>query len=182
MRPDPAKLSVLVVVATLAAGCAQSPASGLFKARPGSTASADRSSEPEAARQPVVLGSRAAIGDTREPSSFVAGSAAVSPAPATATRRDVTGSANAPTPEGAEPLAKPAGATPAATLPSGKTSDPTAGKRGAATAAGVIIVGDGDTLLKIASRHRVSVSALMTENRLLSLAVAPGQQLVIPKR
>jgi LysM repeat protein len=44
-----------------------------------------------------------------------------------------------------------------------------------------VTVAPGETLLVIAQRHRVSVSALVSENRLSDLNVRPGTQLVIPR-
>lgn len=46
----------------------------------------------------------------------------------------------------------------------------------------VVITEPGETLLEVASRHRVSVSALMTVNGLTRLDVPPGTRLVIPRR
>jgi LysM repeat protein len=44
-----------------------------------------------------------------------------------------------------------------------------------------VIVAPGETLLVIAQRHRVSVSSLVSENRLSDLNVHPGTHLVIPR-
>ena len=48
--------------------------------------------------------------------------------------------------------------------------------------AGTVIAGPDDTLLGIAERHGVAVSALMAANGLQSLTITPGQRLVIPRR
>lgn len=43
-----------------------------------------------------------------------------------------------------------------------------------------IEVASGETLLAIADRHRVAITTLMRINRLNSIAVAPGQRLLVP--
>lgn len=46
----------------------------------------------------------------------------------------------------------------------------------------VVQVQDGDTITDIASRYRVSISAIMAENRLKDPNIFPGMQLRIPRR
>ena len=43
-----------------------------------------------------------------------------------------------------------------------------------------IEVAPGETLLAIADRHRVAITTLMRINKLNSIAVAPGQRLLVP--
>jgi LysM repeat protein len=50
-----------------------------------------------------------------------------------------------------------------------------------ATGAREVVVAPGETLLVIAQRHQVSVSSLVSENRLSELNVRPGTRLVIPR-
>ena len=168
-RPNAFLISFTVTLGPLLAGCAQSPVSGLFKANPERTETA--------ARQPMVLGSRTAIGTTettRSPETAAAGSKAS----ARGSEAKAVG----------EPKAVPApiqktapGRQTSAKSSSGNdTTDVPA--KGGQRLPNTIVVGQEDTLLKIASRHRVSVSALMTANKLTSLSVTPGQELVIPKR
>ncbi len=45
----------------------------------------------------------------------------------------------------------------------------------------VVQVQDGDTITDIASRHKVSISAIMSENRLKDPNIFPGMQLRIPR-
>jgi LysM repeat protein len=156
-------ISLTVTLGPLLAGCAQSPVSGLFKANPERTTTA--------AREPVVLGSRTAIG-TAEPSQradmgTAAGKEGSVERPAAQPAAEGSKSATGPVQKGA-----------ARHQTSGKAAPGT----GSAAAPNTVIAEEGDTLLKIASRHRVSVSALMTANKLSSLSVTPGQQLFIPKR
>jgi hypothetical protein len=48
---------------------------------------------------------------------------------------------------------------------------------------GIIVqVQDGDTISDIASRHKVSITTIMSENRLKDPNIFPGMQLRIPKR
>jgi hypothetical protein len=44
-----------------------------------------------------------------------------------------------------------------------------------------VVVAPGETLLTIAQRHHVSVSSLVSENRLSELNVRPGTRLLIPR-
>lgn len=46
---------------------------------------------------------------------------------------------------------------------------------------GTTVVAKGDTVLKIAKRHNISVAALMSANNLTTLALDPGRKLVLPK-
>jgi LysM repeat protein len=66
-------------------------------------------------------------------------------------------------------------ASPPATAPQ-PTRTPTAGRPN------VIVTEPGETLLEVASRHRVSVAALMSTNGLTRLDVPPGTRLTIPRR
>ncbi len=76
-------------------------------------------------------------------------------------------------------IVEPKRTTPISTSPAGPTRDADGKAKAAST---IVLVKADDTLLKIAEQHRVSVSALMAANRLQSLKVTPGQQLVIPAR
>lgn len=49
-------------------------------------------------------------------------------------------------------------------------------------APGMIEVQPGDSLYSLSQRHGVSISALMEENNLRSIALQPGQQLRLPAR
>ena len=164
-------ISLTVTLGPLLAGCAQSPVSGLFKANPERTTTA--------AREPMVLGSRTAIG-TAEPSHS---SGRPAEASHTVSIDRAAGGRIAVGPKAASaPVQKSAAEHQASVKGSpGKNAAGVPAQSGAA-APNTVIAEEGDTLLKIASRHRVSVSALMTANKLSSLSVTPGQQLVIPKR
>lgn len=84
------------------------------------------------------------------------------------------------------PLATPIWTTPPAPLPTAVpyTAPPRLAenrfRQTALTATGVIVV-HGDTLYGIARRHKVSIAALMSANRLQSAALSPGQTLIIPR-
>lgn len=58
---------------------------------------------------------------------------------------------------------------------------PAAGGKVAVGAGGSIVVQKGDSLYRIAQRHRVTVSALMSANGLSSPNIVPGQRLVLPR-
>lgn len=170
MTPKPLVLSLMVTLGPFVAGCAQSPVSGLFKANPERTETA--------AREPVVLGSRTAIGTaetSRLPEKPAVGGKA-------AANRSVANVVEGPRAVPALPVQKTTAGQPAsAGSKAGKDTADVPAKSGKAMP-GTMVVEEGDTLLKIASRHRVSVSELMAANKLSSLSVTPGQQLVIPKR
>ena len=55
-------------------------------------------------------------------------------------------------------------------------------KQASARPGAVVQVQDGDTITDIASRHKVSISAIMSENRLKDPNIFPGMQLRIPAR
>ena len=184
--------------AALLAGCAASPSSsGLTSVNPGHYA-------------PPVFGSRTALSDPREQAPARAPAHDIKPrtsdTPAIEPPRSASRVASsrleterpAATPparhesvdtgrrkaldaaretDNTRPVAeRPGTERPKAAAPPSKAHDPKP------AGANVVEVAEGDTLLKIATRHKVSVSALMSANRLASLSVEPGQRLVIPKR
>lgn len=191
-RLPPAALAV--VSAALLAGCAAAPSSsGLTSANPGNYA-------------PPVFGSRTALSDPREqtrqrveaPETRGRAADAKPPPshrepPRIATARVLPEQPSAAPPARHESVdtgrrkaldatreadrAKPAAERPRAETPKTATRPPSPTADG-----NVIEVAPGDTLLKIATRYKVSVSALMSANRLASLNVETGQRLVIPKR
>ena len=55
-------------------------------------------------------------------------------------------------------------------------------KQASARAGALVQVQDGESITEIASRHKVSISAIMSENRLKDPNIFPGMQLRIPAR
>lgn len=186
------RVFVLVCVVMLGASvsaCGSSPGSGLFNARVGERELRDPPGEPVA--RTAVYGTRAAISDPNEPSRFSLSDTNPSVVVAADTVPRASGdTADRPAAKKAE-RSRPreqgrgdAGTRKTASAVSGDEAAPkqSAVRPEAKPGATSVIVEQGDTLLKIANRHRVSVSALMSANKLASLAVEPGQTLIIPKR
>ena len=163
-------LAAVLAASTLTAGCGHRSGSGLLNADATTHAAGvvDRSSAP---RETAVYGTRTAITDPREPSIFSGGSprredgatkAERPPRPAVAEARQVAG--------GPEPRT------------SAKRQPASKGSRPPSPGANVVEVRPGDTLLKVVTRHRVSVAALMSANELRSPTVETGQRIIIPAR
>lgn len=164
--------ALVLLLAVAVSGCAASWGNGLTNSRATST--------PETAtraRDPVVLGRRAALSDAREQQA-----SAAPPVQAV----DAGGRGDAPPTPPRKPLHESVDTGAARALAKAREdaakAQPRPAQAPAPSGANVVEVAPGDTLLKIANRHRVSVAALMAANRLASLDVQPGQRLIIPKR
>ena len=167
-----AAVAALLLSSLAIAGCGSNGGSGLSNATVTSRPPQSNATHP-ALRRTEVLGYSSAIAESGGTPGYIQ-------------RAAPTVKLAQASPTGRKPQAiaekKP---TPNANSNSAPTNSLAASKSGKAppsTERPVVSVETGDSLLKIANRYHVSVSALMAANNLASLTVEPGQKLTIPKR